>query len=108
MANYESFASFIEDLPALAAAAADQLKGHPGAFRLETTEGGAYEIEIQTDGQVSFGALNREPDCTITASERDLLSLIQGKMSPARALLLGKIRVRGQITRLKTLIDLLA
>ena len=108
MANYESFASFIEDLPVLAAAAADHLKGHPGAFRLETTEGRAYEIAIQPDGQVFFGALHREPDCTITASERDLLSVIQGKMSPAGALLLGKIRVRGQITRLKTLIDLLA
>ena len=107
MPNYESFASFIEELPALAAAAKDRLKGCTGAFRLETAEGCVCEIEIHPDGQVTFGSLSREPDCTITASERDLLSVIQGNLSPARALLLRKIRVRGQITRLMTLVALL-
>ena len=107
MANYETLASFIEELPILAAAAKDRLNGYPGAFRLETTEGHVYEIEIHPDGQVAFGVLSREPDCTIIASEHDLLSVIQGNLSPARALLLRKIRVRGQITRLMTLITLL-
>ncbi len=107
MPDYESLASFIEDLPILAATAKDRLKGCQGAFRLETTEGRTYEIEIHPDGQVVFGALSREPDCTITASERDLLAVVQGKLNPARALLLRKIRVRGQITRLMTLIALL-
>ena len=107
MPSYESLASFIEELPVLTAAAKDRLKGCPGAFRLETTEGRAYEIEIHPDGRVTFGFLSREPDCTVTASEHDLLSVIQGKLNPARALLLRKIRVRGQITRLMALIALL-
>lgn len=107
MQYYESFPAFIEALPALAAAAKERLKTCPGAFRLETLEGRVYETEILPDGQMVFGSLSREPDCTVIASERDLLSVIQGSLSPARALLLRKIRVRGQITRLMALIALL-
>ncbi|MBR3504773.1 MAG: SCP2 sterol-binding domain-containing protein [Clostridia bacterium] len=107
MQNYESFQAFVEALPSLAAEARDRLKACPGAFRLETLEGNVYEIEILPDGQTVLGCLTRKPDCTVTASERDLLSIIQGKLNPAKALLLRKIRVRGQITRLTALIALL-
>ena len=107
MPNYEFLASFIEDLPILAAAAKDRLMGCSGAFRLETTEGCVYEIEIHPDGNVAFGRLSREPDCVITASEHDLLSIIQGSLSPAKALLLRKLKVRGQIAKLMALIALL-
>ncbi len=107
MPNNESLESFIEKLPALAEGAKERLRGHQGAFRLETAEGRVCEIEIHPDGQVTFEPLNREPDCTVTASESDLLAVIQGRLSPTKALLLRKIRVRGQITRLTALISLL-
>ncbi len=107
MQYYESLPAFIEALPALAAEAKDRLRGCPGAFRLETREGLVCEIEILPDGGMVFGSLSREPDCTVTASEGDLLAIIQGRLHPAKALLLRKIRVKGQITRLLALISLL-
>lgn len=107
MQEYESLSAFIEALPGLAAAEKDRLKGCPGAFRLETLEGRVFELEILPDGQVVFGSLTREPDCTVSASERDLLSVIQGSLSPAKALLLRKIRVRGRITALTAIIALI-
>ena len=107
MSNYESIASFVEAFPALALSAKDRLQGHDGAFRLETREGHVYELEIHPDGEVVLGPLSREADCTVTASEDDLLAVIQGRLNPATALLLRKIKVRGQISRLMSLIALL-
>ncbi len=107
MQYYESLAAFVEALPTLAAAVKGRLKECPGAFRLETIEGRVYEAEILPDGQMAIGCLSCEPDCTVIASERDLLSIIQGKLSPAKALLLRKIRVRGQISKVIALISLL-
>ncbi|MBO4885965.1 MAG: SCP2 sterol-binding domain-containing protein [Clostridia bacterium] len=107
MQYYESLAAFLDALPILAAEAKGRLKECPGAFRLETPEGHVYEAEILPDGQMAIGCLSREPDCTVVASERDLLSIIQGRLSPAKALLLRKIRVRGQISKLIALIALL-
>ena len=106
--NYESLTAFMEDLPELAASAKDRLRGCQGTFRLETAEGRVCEIEIHPEGDVTFGPLAGEPDCTVTASERDLLAVIQGKMSPARALLLRKVRARGQVGKLMTLAALVA
>ena len=47
MPNNESLESFIEKLPALAEGAKERLRGHQGAFRLETAEGRVCEIEIR-------------------------------------------------------------
>ena len=107
MPNYESLDAFIEAIPAIAAKLKDRLRDCPGAYRLETREGRAYDTEILPDGQLVLGTLSHEPDCTVIASERDLLAIIQGNLSPAKALLLRKIRVRGQITKLMGLISLL-
>ena len=106
MQKYETLEAFIADFPALAEGARERLKNCSGAFRLETNEGGVYEAEILPDGHVSLGGLTREPDCTVSASERDLLAIIQGTLSPAKALLLRRLKVRGQIAKLMALIAL--
>ena len=108
MKQYVTLEAFIDDFPALCEEAKDRLKGHDGAFRLETREGGVYEAEIFSDGRVAVGALSKAPDCTVTASERDRLAIIQGSLNPAKALLFGKIRVKGQVTRLMGLIALVS
>ena len=108
MNHYETLDAFIADFPALCAEVKDRLQGHEGAFRLETREGRVYEAEIFPDGGVAVGALSKSPDCTVTASERDLLAIIQGTLNPAKALLFGKLKVKGQITRLMGLIALVS
>ncbi len=107
MPNYESLEAFVEAIPAVAAALKDRLRDCPGAFRLQTCGGRVYDTEILPDGQIVLGSLSREPDCTVVASERDLLAIIQGNLSPAKALLLRKIRVMGQISKLLALIALI-
>ena len=107
MRRFDSLDAFIEELPALAERARDRLQGREDAFRLETLEGNVYDVEILPDGQVTVGPLSREPDCTLTASESDLLAVVHGELSPAKALLFRKVRVRGQIARLTALIALM-
>ncbi|MBR6029628.1 MAG: SCP2 sterol-binding domain-containing protein [Clostridia bacterium] len=107
MRNYTDLETFIADFPALAAGARDRLKGHAGAFRLETREGRVFEAEIFADGQVAVGSLSRSPDCVVTSSESDLLAIIQGRLNPAKALLFGKIRAKGDLLKLTALIALL-
>ena len=93
--RYDSLDGFIAALPGLAAGIATRLKGQSGLFLLRTRQGREVCV-LLADGQVALPeAPPREPDCTVEADERDVLALLNGELSPAKALLFGKVRVRG-------------
>ena len=104
MKQYDSLDAFLSDFAALAAGAKEKLAGHPGSFVLETKQGHRAAARIDAEGNVT---LSRDPDsdvdCYVTADEKDLLAIINGKLSPVTAVLLGKAKIKGNPVKLLTL-----
>lgn len=107
MKQYDSVENFAADLPALTAGLRDKLQGNDGLFLLKLKDGRDYRIRL-CDGLVTVNAPEtEEADCTVTADEKTLLDMINGKGSPVKALLFGKVSVKGDVFRLKKLLSLL-
>ena len=107
MRTYSSLEEFLDDLPALAAGAEEALRGQEGLFLLETRQGARVWLRLW-EGRLSIEEECAAPDCTIIAEEQALLDIIHGRIHPLRALLGGKIRVRGDKARLMALISLMS
>ena len=61
-------------------------------------------------GAVGAGSLCREPDVTLSMSDRDLLAMFHGELRPYAAYTSGRLKIQGDITtamKLEELIDLL-
>ena len=107
MKQYDSIEAFAADLPGLTADLQSKLQGNDGLFLLKLKSGKEYSVRLQ-DGLASVNmAEDGEPDCTVTADEGTLLDMINGKGSPVKALLFGKVSVKGDVFRLKKLLSLL-
>ncbi|MBR3493924.1 MAG: SCP2 sterol-binding domain-containing protein [Clostridia bacterium] len=107
MKAYDNLDDFIADMPALAERARGRLQGHDGRFRLETKEGRRLNLTLQNGALTVAPADDSPVDCSVKAAESDLLAVVQGKLSPAKALLFGKLRVQGSPAKLWELIRLL-
>ena len=96
MKHYDSLEAFLGDLPALAEAHRDKLRGQNGIFAL-TTRQGKQLWACLVDGLITLPetAPSQAPECVVTADEKDLLDIINGELSPVRAILFGKIRIKG-------------
>lgn len=98
--QFASLDAFIASLPELSGEIAGRLKGQNGLFSLRTKQGREMLIALE-DGQITLPEhADRSPDCTVEADEHDLVALLNGELSPAKALLFGKVRVRGNKTLL--------
>ena len=106
MRTYSFLEEFLGDLPALAEGAEEALRGQEGLFLLETRQGARVWLRLQA-GRLSIEEDGGAPDCIVLADEQALLDIINGHMHPLRALLGGKIRVRGDKGRLMALISLM-
>lgn len=107
MKQYASAEEFARDLPGIAEGMRDQLKGHDGTFCLKLKDGRNYSVELK-DGLASVSETeNPAAECTVTADEKALMDMINGKLSPVKALLFGKVGVKGDVMKLKNLMSLL-
>ena len=97
MKQYASAEEFARDLPGIAEGMRDQLKGHDGTLCLKLKDGLASVSETE----------NPAAECTVTADEKALMDMINGKLSPVKALLFGKVGVKGDVMKLKNLMSLL-
>lgn len=103
---YTSLDQFMADLPGLAAAAQAKMKGRNARICLNTKQGRSLCVCI-ADGQLS---LKEQPggsvDCTVTADEGVLLDLINGRLNPVTALMMRRVTVQGDKSKLLELIKL--
>ena len=106
MQTYSSLEEFLNDLPALAAEAEETLREQEGLFLVETRQGTRALLHLRA-GRLSIEEGGGAPDCAVLADEQALLDIINGRTHPLRALLGGKIRVRGDKARLMALISLM-
>lgn len=103
--NYATLDEFLRDLHGLAREHRQELAGRTALFRLETKQGRCMLLRLD-GGEVTIPEdCAQMPDCTLIADEGDLLALIAGKLSPAKALMLGKVKIKGNP---KPLLDLAA
>lgn len=61
-------------------------------------------------GSAGVGSLSREPDVTLTMSDKDLLAMFQGELRPFAAYTSGRLKIQGDIKtalKLEELINLL-
>ena len=104
--RYDCLDDFMSDLPALALRARDALRGHDGLFSL-SVEDRVWLIRLQ-DGELTLPEAADDPlDCSAQTDAQTLLGVINGTVSPAKAILLRKIRVRGNLLALTGLIRLM-
>ncbi|XP_062246331.1 stomatin-like protein 1 isoform X1 [Platichthys flesus] len=70
-----------------------------------------YFVDLsQGSGAVGAGSLCREPDVTLSMSDRDLLAMFHGELRPYAAYTSGRLKIQGDITtamKLEELINLL-
>ena len=92
------------------AALADRISQVPGRFegsiviRLEGEEGGTWSIHSTGDhARVLAGAASGESRAEVVGDARTIRDVLEGKVEGKEALLLGGIRVRGDIDFLERL-----
>lgn len=105
MKQYDTLDAFAADLTTLTEEVREKLRGQDSLFLLKTKQGRECLIRLEDGIAKLIEPDGSQPDCTVTADEKTLLDLINGKASPVKALLFGKIAVKGDIGRLKRLID---
>lgn len=91
----DSLEQWLNAIPTIAQRHQAQLAGHSGLYRLETTQGRRWDIFL-SNGAVQIAAPGTAaPICTLCASETDLLAILNGRLSPSKALLFGKVKLKG-------------
>lgn len=105
--NMDPLEQWLSQLPAMAQQHRAELAGRSGLFRVETKQGRRRDILLE-DGQVQVMEVGEHtPVCTISADEKDLLDMLGGRLNLAKALLFGKVKVKGDPKPLLALVSLL-
>lgn len=105
--HYATLDDFVKDLPLLAQEHREELKDTNALFLLETKQGRRVYIHLRAGDVTLLDECDEPPVCAIAADENDLLSMVAGKLNPAKAILFGKVKVKGNPKPLMELIGLL-
>ena len=97
--SWNTVEEFLAVLPEKAAENREKLEGADGLYVLRT-ETRAYCLRVQGGEAAVLDSCPGEPDVSVEATEQQLLDLLNGKLSPMKALLLGRVKVRGDKKRL--------
>lgn len=90
-----SLDQWLNDLPALASQHQAELAGHDGLFRVETAQGRRWDVLLAGGTVQVTEPGDGAPTCTILADESILMDMLSGRLSPAKALLFGKVKLKG-------------
>ena len=74
------------------------------AFEIEGDNGGTWMLDLDNGKTASDDA---RPDCIVSASERDFMALVEGRMSVQNGLLTSRLVVAGEAARLVALMGTL-
>lgn len=104
--HFNTLDELLSALPGLAEEHRAELRGRSALFLLETKQARRVFIRLR-DGTVTVTGNGEAPVCTVIADENDLLSMMAGKLNPAKALMFGRVKVKGNPGPLLELISLL-
>lgn len=105
MVQFTSLDAFLSALPAIAAEHADKLQGQQGCIALFVPGRSPVAFRLDENGkitQVDPAAVC--PDCSVHAKEADLLLILSGELHPLKALMTGRVTVRGSTAKLMNII----
>ena len=66
-------------------------------FNVSGPEGGAWTVDCTTAGGKVTTGTSPAARCVVTATDKDLLAIVNGKLNPQMAFMAGKLRVQGEI-----------
>ena len=99
---YTTLEDFLKELPMHASAHTAELKGHDMTAVLETKQGRRLCVALK-DGVISLPESLAAPDVTATADEQVLLDMLNGRLSPMKAVLTRRVVIRGDVAKLMSL-----
>lgn len=66
-------------------------------FQISGPDGGAWSVDCTTPGgQIAAGS-SAAAKCTVSATDKDFLSIVNGRLNPQMAFMSGKLRIAGDI-----------
>lgn len=66
-------------------------------FYLDGSNGGHYQIEFANNQATFCKGITREAKCTLELSDTDLIKWLEGKLNTAASILMGKIKIKGDM-----------
>jgi len=88
-----------------------QVQGKNAIFQFDISgrDAGTYQIILREDGAYARPGSQESPDLTIIIDSENFKKLVEGKMNPAMAFMMRKMKVQGNMglaPRLKDVLDL--
>ena len=83
----------------------ERTRGMRASYRFDVTGVGSWHLDVN-DGEVALAESEADADCVIEASERDFLRIARGEQNPVTAYMLGRVKVRGDVSLAARLRDL--
>jgi len=66
-------------------------------FNISGPEGGAWSVDCTAPGgKISAGSV-QAARCTVAATDKDFLAIVNGKLNPQMAFMSGKLRIQGDM-----------
>jgi putative sterol carrier protein len=97
MAQYSSAAEYFDHISQNLEPA--QARGISGTYLFDITGAGKWTADFQ-EGSVNIEeGETKEPECTIMAAEEDWLALVSGELDPMSAMMGGKIKMKGDMSK---------
>lgn len=66
-------------------------------FNISGPEGGAWIVDCTAPGGKISAGTSPAARCTVSATDKDFLGIISGKLNPQMAFMSGKLKIQGDI-----------
>lgn len=74
-----------------------KLQGVDATYRFDTGSAGSWHVTI-ADGDVQVAQSEADADCVVQASAETFEKIVRGKQNPATAVMLGKLKIEGDMS----------
>ncbi|RME02887.1 MAG: sterol-binding protein [Deltaproteobacteria bacterium] len=75
-------------------------------FDLSGDNGGTWTVDLKSDPPAVY-AEDRDAECTISMKSDDFINLVNGKLNPQMAFMMGKLKIKGDMSLAMKLQNLL-